>query len=214
MKKIALVFALVIVTCVANAQFLNSIGITAGGSLGNQKFYFNNPDELSRKKYTLGVNGSIFAEFFSANYVRWVSEIQYNEKGSRDKQPENTYKNKLQYICWNNYLKFRYEMYSIIPYILVGPRLEYNLGQNTSSPTITSNFNKLHGSLAVGAGTELVSYGNFKPFVEAFYNPDIILPAYTTSTLDVWNKNIELRIGLKYEFVGRRETCNTPTYVE
>ena len=68
--------------------------------------------------------------------------------------------------------------------------------------------------MAVGAGTELVSYGNFKPFVEAFYNPDIILPAYSTSALDIWNKNIELRLGLKYEFVGRRESCNTPTYVE
>jgi hypothetical protein len=31
---------------------------------------------------------------------------------------------------WNNYLKLRYEMYAIIPYIMVGPRLDYNLTQN------------------------------------------------------------------------------------
>lgn len=214
MKKIILIVVITLAALQSEAQFLNSIGITAGGSLGNQKFYFSNPDALSRKKYILGLNGSIFAEFFSGNYVRWVSEFQYNEKGSRDKQPENTYRNKLQYICWNNYLKIRYEMYSIIPYVLVGPRLEYDLFQKTTSPAITGSFSRIHVSAAAGAGVELVTYSNFKPFIEAFYNPDVILPAYNQSNLAIWNKNFELRIGLKYEFVGRTESCNTPTYVE
>ncbi len=197
-----------------NAQFLNSIGITAGGSLGNQKFYFSDPIAISKKKYVPGFNGSIFAEFFSGDYARWVSEIQYNQKGSRDKQPEGNYINKLEYISWNNYLKLRYEMYRIIPYILIGPRLEYDLSQRTSSPVITGKFLPLHLSAAAGAGVEFVSYGNFKFFTEAFYNPDILMPAYLKDKLDIRNKNIELRVGLKYQFGGRKESCNTPTYVE
>ena len=198
----------------SKAQLLNSIGITAGVSAGNQKFYFSDPAAISNKKYMFGYNGSVFAEFFSGDYARWISEIQYNQKGSIDKQPEANYKNKLQYICWNNYLKLRYEMDRIIPYILVGPRLEYALSQGTASPAITGKFLPLHVSAAVGAGIEFISYSNIKFFTEAFYNPDAIMPAYKRSGLGVRNKNIELRIGLKYEFRGRRETCNTPTYVE
>lgn len=197
-----------------NAQFINSIAITAGGSLGNEKFRFLDPLVVSKKKYGLGPNASIFAEFFSGEYVRWVSELQYNEKGSVDKSSGGPYRNKLQYGCWNNYLKFRYEMYNIIPYVLIGPRLEYDITQATASPAITGKFLPLHVSAAAGAGLEFVSYGRLKFFTEAFYNPDIIMPAYLHSGLDVRNKNIELRVGLKFQFGGRKETCNTPTYVE
>ncbi len=189
------------------------MGITAGVSAGNQKFYFYDPNSISRKKYGFGFNASVFLEFFSHDHVRWVSEIQFNQKGSIDKRPEATYPNHLQYLCWNNYLKLRYEMYSIIPYILIGPRLEYDLTQKTTSPEITSKFLKLHVSPAVGAGLEFVSFTNFKFLVEAFYNPDLIMPAYVRPGLHVQNQNFELRVGLKYEF-GRRERCNTPTYVE
>jgi hypothetical protein len=213
-KKLSLVAITVFTFFHCNAQFLNSIAITGGGSLGNEKFYFLNPSTVAKKKYILGANASIFAEFFSGNYVRWVSELQYNEKGSVDKASGGPYINKLQYGCWNNYLKFRYEMYRIIPYVLIGPRLEYDITQATASPAITGRFLPLHISAAAGAGIEFVSYGNFKFFTEAFYNPDIIMPAYLRSGLDVRNKNIELRIGLKYQFGGRTETCNTPTYVE
>jgi hypothetical protein len=214
MKKILTRIIVLLIVFQAEGQFLNSIGITGGGSLGNQKFYFSDPLAISRKKYIPGLNASVFAEFGSGNYARWVSEIQYNEKGSRDKQPEGTYTNKLQYLCWNNYLKLRYEMYSFIPYILLGPRLEYDLTQGTTSPAITGKFLPLHVSAAGGGGIEFISYSNFKFFVEAFYNPDLLMPAYKRSSLEVRNKNIELRIGLKYEFVGRKESCNTPTYVE
>lgn len=214
MKKCFFVFLLFLSALQTKAQFLNSIGITAGVSAGNQKFYFSDPVSISRKKYVFGLNGSVFAEFFSGDYARWVSEIQYNQKGSLDKQPEANYANKLQYICWNNYLKLRYEMYSIIPYILVGPRLEYDLSQGTTSPAITGKFLPLHVSAAFGGGVEFISYSNIKFFTEAFYNPDALMPAYKRTGLEIRNKNIELRVGLKYQFGGRKETCNTPTYVE
>ena len=213
MKKFLLFSVLLFSFAGANAQFVNAIGITAGASAGNQKFFFHDPLAISRKNYTFGFNASIFGEFMSRDYVRWVSEIQYNQKGSTDRRAENTYPNKLQIISWNNYLKIRYEMYSIIPYILVGPRLDYTLSQGTTSPEITGPFLPLHLSAAVGAGTELVSYSNFKVFLEGFYNPDL-MPAYIRPGLHVKNKNFELRLGLKYQFGDRKESCNTPIYVE
>lgn len=213
MKKIVSFIIVLFFTLQSHAQFLNSIGVTVGATAANEKFRFHDPLYMSRKGYVFGFNASVFLECFSHDNARWVTEIQYNQKGSADRQPEATYGNKLQYLCWNNYLKLRYEMYSIIPYIMVGPRLEYTLSQGTTSPAVTGAFLPLHLSLAAGGGLELVSYTNFKFFVEAFYNPDI-MPAYVTPGLHINNKAIELRVGVKYEFGGGRESCNTPTYVE
>ncbi len=214
MKKVYLFSAFIFcLLAESKAQFVNAIGITAGVSAGNQKFFFREPVSISRKNYTFGFNASIFGELMSRDYVRWITEIQYNQKGSIDKQPDANFPNKLQIISWNNYLKIRYELYSVIPYILIGPRLDYTLTQSTTSPQITGPFLPLHVSAAVGAGAELISYSNFKVFIEGFYNPDI-MPAYISPDLHVMNKNFELRLGLKYQFGGQRESCNTPTYVE
>lgn len=213
MKRLTLIIAILLITLQGNAQFFNAIGVTVGATAANQKFKLYEPPSISRKNYVFGFNASVFLECLSHDNVRWVTEIQYNQKGSLDQRPEVDYANKLQLISWNNYLKFRYEMYSIIPYVLVGPRLDYNLSQATTSPEITGSFLPLHVSAAVGAGVELVSYTNFKVFLEGFYNPDI-MPAYVNPGLHINNKAFELRIGLKYEFAGRKESCNTPTYVE
>ena len=214
MHKKLILFSIAILSIVqTKAQFVNSMGITAGVSAGNQKFLFTEPLAISRKKYIVGFNASIFGEFFSHDYARWVTEIQYDQKGSIDKQPEGNYGNSLQYLSWNNYLKLRYEMYSIIPYIMVGPKLEYRLTQATSSPPVTGSFLPLHISGAFGGGVEFISYSRFKFLVEAFYNPDM-MPAYVTPDLHIKNKNIQLRVGVKYQFGEQRESCNTPTYVE
>ncbi|HET6225171.1 MAG TPA: outer membrane beta-barrel protein, partial [Bacteroidia bacterium] len=111
MKKLIFISLFVLSFLGSNAQFLNSIGITGGVSYSNQKFLFRDPSEVIKKKYRWGFNGSVFAEFFSHDYVRWVSEIQYNQKGSKEKRsetdPDTTYtlRNRVQYVTWNNYLK-------------------------------------------------------------------------------------------------------------
>lgn len=213
MKNLFLVIIILLLSLQSKAQFLNSIALTGGVSYGNQKFYFYDPAAISKKKYALGYNASFFAECFSNDYARWVTEIQYNQKGSIDKQPDAKYANKLQYLSWNNYLKIRYELFSIIPYVLAGPRLDYDLTQATSSPAITGKFLPLHVSAAVGGGIEFVNYYNFKFFIEGFFNPDA-MPAYVQPALHIKNKNLELRVGVKYEFVARKERCNAPTYTE
>lgn len=204
---------ILILSAEGNAQFINSLGVTIGGTAANQKFRVQEPLSVSRKSYKLGFNASVFLECLSHDNVRWVTEIQYNQKGSVDKRPGVAFPNSLTYLSWNNYLKLRYEMYRIIPYIMLGPRLDYNLSQGTTSPEITGRFLPLHLSAAFGGGLEFVSYTNFKFLIESFYNPDM-MPAYIGPGIHVKNKGIELRLGVKYEFGGRRESCNTPTYVE
>lgn len=208
MKKTLLIFSLFLNIYFCNAQLINGFGLTGGISYGNQKFVFEKPSAIENKKYLLGYNGSAFVEFSNKDYVRWVTEFQYNEKGSIDKQSTGNDINKLQYGCFNNYLKIRKEFYAVIPYILMGPRLEYVIAQHTASPEITNKFTPLHVSPAIGAGIEFVSYGDLKFLMEAFYNPDMS-HAYQTTPLSIYNKNFEFRIGIKYA-PGKRQTCNMP----
>jgi hypothetical protein len=198
------------------AQFLNSIGITAGITYGNERWKEPALHLNKAEKYMLGYNGSVFAEFFSHDYFRWVSEFQYNQKGSGD--PGNT-ATKLDYFCFNNYLKVRDELLRIIPYGLIGPRVEYRYSAASSSPLIraaggTGGFVPIHLSLAIGGGVEWVAYGPFKFFTEAFYNPDV-MNAYNENGLKIHNNAFELRVGLKFVFSKRSKgmNCNSPTYI-
>ena len=80
------------------------------------------------------------------------------------------------------------------------------------SPEVTTNFLRLHVTPAVGAGVEFISFGQIKFFVEGFYNPDHPLQdAYILPELHIRNINLELRVGLKFEFIGPK-VCNTPVY--
>ena len=124
------------------------------------------------------------------------------------------YTTKMDYLCFNNYLKIRKELLYVIPYALIGPRLEYKLSGGSSSPELPGSFIPLHLSMAIGAGVEFVAYGPFKLFVEGFYNPDL-MKAYSSGAMAVRNNALELRVGVKYVFSKRRkdQNCNSPTYV-
>lgn len=181
-------------------QFFRAAGITAGVTKAKQKWFITNPDgatDIDKKKNVIGFNGSLRAEFINSEYVRWVTEFQFNQKGCKDKTDSATYSNKLNYISWNNFLKFQMETYPGYFYLMLGPRVEYNLTQSTNSPAITSGFGKLNFSWGPAIGFEKIVFGNFKPFIEIHYNPDTpFYYAYESAPLDIRNRAWELRLGI------------------
>ena len=189
----------------SNAQFVSGIGATGGITYAREKWSYTNPLRIEKKNFLLGFNGSLFVEFFQHDYLRWVSELQYNQKGTIEQLNSGDVKDRLQYLSFNNFLKARYELLDVIPYVLIGPRVEYLL---SASPQ--TDFNKIHVGVSVGAGAELVAYSNFKFFAEMHYNSDI-LNAYNKNSLSIKNTAFELRIGLKYAIKKRRESC-PPVY--
>ena len=102
----------------------------------------------------------------------------------------------------------RYDMENMFLYMLVGPRLEYELSQETASPVITSSFRKIHVTGSVGAGVELVSYGDIKFFTEVHFNPDG-MNSYKHGNLSIRTTAYEIRLGLKYVFSDKHSTCPT-----
>lgn len=199
----------------AFGQFFQGIGITGGVTLAKQKWFLNMPDgstDIIKKKNIFGFNGSLRAEFIDNENIRWVTEVQFNQKGCKDKGDSATYRNRLNYLCWNNFLKLQFETFSGFPYLLMGPRVEYTLTQATNSPAIAGAFQKFNFSWSIGAGFEKIVYEYFKPFIELHYNPDTpFYYAYKTDPLDVRNRAWELRIGVIYR-PGGHDSCPAVVY--
>ena len=97
----------------------------------------------------------------------------------------------------------RKELFSIIPYVKVGPRLEYVV----SSPQA---FNKFHVTGSLGAGVEFVAYGPVKFITEMHWVPDLTR-SYTEGNPEIKQHAWELRIGLKFAYGGGGEAC-PPVY--
>ena len=194
MKRLLSLLIFCISLSTLHAQFVQGWGIMAGGTLGRQNWYYHNPDSKYKLNYLLRYNAEVFAEMGQDPTFRWVTELQYNVKSSKLVSEGENLKLINQYAAWNNYLMVRKEMLSIIPYVKVGPRLEYVFNSSQS-------FSRFHITGALGAGVEFVAYGPVALITEAWWVPDVT-KSYTSDVLDVKQHAWELRVGLKFAISG------------
>lgn len=200
-----LLFA-VIICCAtfntASAQFFKGWGIMAGITPARQQW--KGPlAEPGKHKFLIRYNAEVFGEFGDHPTFRWVTELQYNGKGDRFKTEAGTTKFKNDYFAWNNYLMIRKELFAVIPYVKVGPRLEYVW-------RTAQNFNTLHITGSTGAGVEFVAYGPVKFLTEMHWVPDITRST-NSDVLKIRQNAWELRVGIKFAFKGGSEAC-PPVY--
>ena len=194
----------ILISISASAQFFQGWGIMAGGTLGRQYWFYDEPVGKEKQKYLLRYNGEVFAEFGNHPTFRWVTELQYNVKGTKHPLSDgSTEKFVNQYAAWNNYLMVRKEFFAVIPYVKIGPRLEYVV----SSP---QDFKKFHVTGSLGAGVEFVAYGPVKFITEAHWVPDATR-SYTETAPEIAQHAWELRVGLKFAYGGGGESC-PPVY--
>ncbi|CAN5165176.1 hypothetical protein BH09BAC5_BH09BAC5_24390 [soil metagenome] len=198
MKKFLFSLGFIFFTFSVSAQFFQGWGIMAGGTLGRQKWFTMLPDATPKHKFLLKYNAEIFGEFGSNPTFRWVSELQYNVKGSKLEINGEKFKYVNQYAAWNNYLMIRKELFAIIPYAKIGPRAEYVFSSDQS-------FKKFHFTGALGAGIEFVAYGPVKFITEAWWVPDLT-KSYNEPDFGIKQHCWELRIGLKFA-VSHGEAC-------
>lgn len=219
MKK---VFFAVVLCCIAGSafpQFVNGLGFFLAGQASRHKYTDNNtPERFGSHKGKLIYRpaGGIVADFFSNENAKWRTEFEYNMMGSREfvttDAGKSKYKNKLDYISWNNFLKLQLETYAGFPYIMIGGRVQY-LFKNKPQiyQPIMENVNRFHFSWDAAAGFEFMAYGPARLFAEYHFLSDIV-PLYNKENIKVKNLTHELRVGLMFRFADKRESCNAPIY--
>lgn len=190
--------AMLLLGTVAKAQFFQGFGIMGGATYSNQKWLYPESGGKDKLNYILRWNAEVFAEFGAHPTFRWVTELQYNGKGAKMDTPTGTTRFKNNYAAWNNYLMIRKELFSIIPYLKVGPRLEYVFKTDQS-------FTPFHATGSIGAGVEFVSFGKLKFLTEFHYVPDLTRSA-SNPLVTIKQPAFELRVGLKFGKAGNA-TC-------
>lgn len=203
----------------ANAQFFQGFGVTLGGTYSTQKLKFSD-DEKLRQRYKLSFNASAFAEWFDHDYIRLITEVEYNRKGSRMRYPIDTKDPlKANYASFNAFLKFRQELYDVTPYWYIGPKAEYFIGGDNIYSI--DPFKQIHVTGATGIGIE---YLNFDPWIwllDFQWNPDIMHSLSSNRDASelvnpivhrVRHNAFELKLGVKFKGKKRRTSC--PAYID
>lgn len=224
MKKILLHFSIFILgfSFAAKAQILDAVGVAAGATFGKHQW---NPSEFNtQERYIWGFNGAGMVEFFHGPTFRWRVEVEYNQMGSKELIYQE-YKNRTTYITLNNYLKIQYRLNWIMPYILVGPRVEYLLiNRPQIYGDVIGRFPKFWFTGAAGVGFELINRSLWRPFIEGFYNRDI-LPSYRGSYITtagniqysairtIYYTGFEARIGIRYVFDQSDKKAKCPKVI-
>ena len=203
----------------SSAQFVNGLGIFLSGMAGRHKF--TDETELRsigthKSKYIFRPAGGVLADMGRNEFAKWRTEFEYNSMGAKEKivigGNDKTFKNKLDYISWNNFFKLQTETFYGFPYFLVGARCQY-LFKNKPEiyQDILKQGKKFHFSWDVAAGFEFMGYSSFRFFTEYHFIND--LPSYyNKNDLKLRTHTHELRVGVVYRFIERMERCNTPIY--
>lgn len=186
----------------ASAQFFQGWGLMGGITYSNQKWKYSGEFPNEKLKYVLRFNGELFAEFGKNDHFRWVTELQYTQKGARRDLPDGTRQRFANdYAAWNNYLMVRREFLWVIPYVKVGPRLEYLVSSNQ-----VPAFKTFHPTGSVGIGVEFVAYSRVKFLTEFHYVPDLSY-SFESDLVKIRQPAFELRIGIKF---GKKGTTTCP----
>lgn len=219
MKKKWMLLMILFSLGVVQAQFVNGIGIFGAGMASRHKYKDSNTPERygsHKGKFIFRPAGGVVFDFFSNENAKWRSEFEYNTMGSREivttDGVEKKFKNKLDYISWNNLLKIQGEIFSGFPYGMIGLRTQYLFRNNPEFyQPVMNDLARFHFSWNIAAGFEFMAYGPLRFFSEYHLVSDI--PSlYSKENLKVRNLTHELRVGLMYRFQKRAENCNSPIY--
>ena len=140
MKKAVIVFSLIFLTTFySQAQLVKSIALKPGIVWATQDWKFHNISAASDYHYRMGIHLGANVEFIQHPFISIVTELGYIPKGyrteyehSNENQPEGTGEMTEEiftthYLYITPMLKARIEFGAFIPYIFLGPRIDYYL---------------------------------------------------------------------------------------
>lgn len=241
MKKLVIIFLLVISGVEASAQFFRGIGLFVAVNSTKHRYRNINPKTINRwdpnfltdaqnqyypenhhtrelQLWGVGLVG----EFLRYDKLRWQTELEYTMKGAIDKeyiwqtdQKAAPAPNVFTQIQWNNFVKyFLHQGRKGDPYIMGGIRLEYTMSRAiTSYVIITAARPIVWFSGDVGVGYEWYISKKWHPFIEFHWNPDLAYQPSPIPGASMRVRTLELRIGIMFRPLKKNiDDCNAPKY--
>ena len=214
MNIIYLILFTLLIISTSQAQLIRGYGLKAGVTSSSQDWDYT-IDWLSDFDFTpetrWGINVGVFSEFFNIPYFSLVTELNYIQKGMKEDVPVTTVTNPDgtgEYITWDtrvDYLnlsalgKLRIELSLFIPYILLGPKIDYEINQENSlgmTNVVEENFNEVMYGFKIGIGSE-VKLSNINLLAEILYDYNFN-DLYENENLTVTSDSFDFRIGIMF----------------
>ncbi len=217
MKKTLFLTFLIILFIIqkTNAQVIRSVGIKSGISLSKQTWTYKIIDKKLKKDNRIGLNLALNFEWFNNDYFTLITDIGYIQKGCKEEimmttvdNPESgplkTFDTRFDYLYFSPQLKFRKEFARIVPYVFVGPRIDYQLSYKSDFDysVIENNFEKIILGLNYGLGVEYLIKGiGLNVEFHHFYDFTDIMNTDQTQTNTggkIKNNALTINLGIKY----------------
>ena len=212
MKRILIGLCIIaLVISFADAQLVRTYGFNIGYIHAKQNWDYS--PQLGFDPHMSGtisgIGGGLFVEFLDVPYLSLLTKAQYVQKGRTisvmgtmvSSTNPNGYietgmmdiKYRLNYISVPILAKLRIETPMFVPYLAIGPRLEYLVSHPTS--VVYDNFKKMEVTGTVAVGVEL-SLG-FIPrlLLEADYNTSLT-NSFDNGNLIVSDNSVEIFCGI------------------
>ncbi len=195
-----------------SGQFPASFGLKAGISVANQTYKITPLDYTIDTEPVFGPAFSLFAEAFKANHFSFQLDLSYALKGSSTSTESltvnhldndmivvtegETATSTFNYLSLTPMARYRLGKSSLIPYFLLGPRMDILLKYNSDSEYPLDNQNNIILGLTFGAGLEY-RLNALGLFAELQYQGDFF-PVTGQDPLLVNNHMISLTLGIRW----------------
>lgn len=203
------------ITQKSHAQLLKDIGIKTGISFSNQNWTYKVSDRTLKKDYRTSLNLALSLEWFDSEVITLVTDVRYIQKGFQEKKivreprdPQHgrykLFKTRFDYLTFSPQLKVRKEINKVIPYIYIGPRIDYYLTYQSDFDfsRIENDFKKILFGLNYGLGIAYrikdigisLEYTHFYDFTDAIHTQT------TENTTEIMIKNnaYAIDLGINY----------------
>ncbi|MCK9451080.1 MAG: PorT family protein [Bacteroidales bacterium] len=223
MKKIMLLILLIVSSIAqkSNAQLLKDVGIKTGICFSNQNWTYKISDRTYEKDYRTSLNLALSLEWFDNEIITLVTDVRYIQKGFQEEKivreprdPEHgrykMYKTRFDYLTFSPQLKVRKEINKVIPYVYIGPRIDYYLSYESDydlSP-LENDFKRIIVGLNYGLGISyrIKDIGISVEFTH-FYDFTDVLNTQTNANMTgiiIKNNAYAIDLGINY-FLKQKE---------
>ena len=214
MKRSLATIALILLAGISGlyAQASYSLGIKAGVSLANQSYRLTPIDYSLETEPIVGPAISLFVEAFRGSHFSFQVDLSYAVKGSSTKVQSITVNHldndqitvtegeestsTFKYLSIAPMARYRMGQGSLLPYFLLGPRLDMLLDYTTDSEYPLDNQNGTILGLTLGAGLEY-KLEKVGLFTELQFQPDLS-PLTSEEPLHINNNIISFTLGLRW----------------
>ena len=209
-----ILFLMIAVTLSTQGQATGSFGLKAGFSLANQSYEFTPIDYSIETQEITGPALAIFMEAFKGDHFSFQLDLAYAVKGSKTTTESVTVNHlennriivnsgelatsKFSYLCFSPMARYRFEMEHMVPYFLLGPRLDILLNYETDSKYPLEDQSNVILGLTAGAGLEF-RLKSLNLLLEIQFQPDLS-PVTTSDPLLVNNNMLSLTLGFRKNF--------------